>query len=345
MAPGTEIAVTPANLKSDPAYAMTDDGYRLPVIDVTHPNFTVPDDAKSVAALFEAYKEAERRNALIPGLVMRLMLQSAARRSRLLADIVNCRSGFLGGMTTYLMKLGADNLPPPFDSDVDRRLAAAPHVVAVRLRLQQMVKLLAGALEPLLCADPAAPLVLINIGGGVAIDSLDTLILLSRSGDSLRRRPVRLHVLDIDAAGPHFGAAAVRALSAEGGALAGLDIAFVHQQHDWNAPKPLERLVRQAADAGALIAASSEGALFEYGSDNAIVVNLRALHNEGRGAKLVVGSVTAGDELRRRTIASGSFKLIPRGLDGFRPLAERGGFRIVRSEPAPLGDQVLLCPQ
>jgi hypothetical protein len=333
-----------ANSTSELAYATTDEGYRLPVIDVTQPEFALPDDPNFVAALFADYKEAERRNALVPGFIMRLMLQSAARRSRLLADILNSRSGFLGGITTYIMKLGAENLPPPFDREVDRRLAAAPHVVAVRLRLQQMVKLLAGVTEPLLHADPAAPLVVVNIGGGTAIDSLNALILLNRSGDALGNRPITLYVLDIDAAGAHFGAAALGALSAEGRALSGLDIAFDHENYDWNSAQPLADLVNRESAAGAIIVACSEGALFEYGSDDAIICNLEALRGNGRGAKAIVGTVTADDELRRRSIAGGNFKLIPRGLDGFRPLAERGGFRIARSESAPLGEQVLLEP-
>jgi hypothetical protein len=48
--------------------------------------------------------------------------------------------------------------------------------------------------------------------------------------------------------------------------------------------------------------------------------------------------------LHRQSVANTRFKLVPRGLDGFRPLAERGGFRIARSEAAPLGNQVLLEP-
>ncbi len=323
-------------------FATTHDGLRLPIIDITLPAFALPDDPQSVAALDAAVRESEWRNALVPGFIMRFMLRSAARRSQLLADIINPDTSFLAGLTTYIMKLGAENLPPPFDSDVDRRLAGSPQATAVRLRLQQTAKLLAAALAPLLLAAPAAPLVLINIGGGPAPDSINTLILLNRSGSGLLHRPIAIQVLDIDPACPHFGAAALAALSADGQPLAGIDISFAHEHYDWNEPALLEDLVRRAAAQDAIIAVSSEGALFEYGSDDAITANLRALHDNG--AKAVVGSVTSADPLRRQSIAGGRFKLMPRGLDGFRPLAERGGFRIVRSEATPLGDQVLLCP-
>jgi hypothetical protein len=323
-------------------FATTDDGLRLPIIDITLPAFALPDDPQSVAALDAAVRESEWRNALVPGFIMRFMLRSAARRLQLLADIINPDTSFLAGLTTYIMKLGAENLPPPFDSDVDRRLAGSPQATAVRLRLQQTAKLLAAALAPLLLAAPAAPLVLINIGGGPAPDSINALILLNRSGSGLLHRPIAIQVLDIDPACPHFGAAALAALSADGQPLAGIGISFAHEHYDWNAPALLEDLVRRAAAQDAIIAVSSEGALFEYGSDDAITANLRALHDNG--AKAVVGSVTSADPLRRQSIAGGRFKLMPRGLDGFRPLAERGGFRIVRSEATPLGDQVLRCP-
>ena len=325
------------------AYAMTDDGLRLPVIDITRPEFALPDDTASVAALDAAVREAERRNALIPGFVMRFMLRSAARRSRLLADIMEPEATYLAGLTTYIMKLGLENLPPPFTTDIDRRLVSAPPVTAMRLRLQQVVKLLADGVEPLLAANSAAPLVLINIGGGPAIDSLNALILLRCRNPALLARPMAIHVLDIDAAGPRFGAAALAALSVQDQPLTGLDITLTHDQYDWNAP-PLAELAGQAASQGAIVAASSEGALFEYGSDDAIVANLLALHKDRRGAKVVVGSVTSTDALHRQSIANTRFKLAPRGLEGFRPLAERGGFRIARSEAAPLGDQVLLEP-
>jgi hypothetical protein len=92
------------------------------------------------------------------------------------------------------------------------------------------------------------------------------------------------------------------------------------------------------------VAASSEGALFEYGGDDAIVGNLEALRAAGAGAQLVAGSVTRNDAMRRRMIEETRIRLIPRGLAGFAPLAARAGFAIAEVEPAWLSDQVLLRP-
>ncbi len=326
------------------AHAQTADGHELPVIDVTHPRFALADDPKAISALFDAYIEAERRQARVPAFVTRWMMRLVARRSPLLRQLLRPNAGFLDGLTTYVMKLGAANLPPPFDGDIDRRLTAAPQVVAMRLRLQQTAKLMAEGLEHDLIAAPGVPLHLFNIAGGPAIDSLNALILLRRAGSDALTRQITIQVLDVDARGPLFGANALAALSAEGGALAGVEVAFSHETYDWNRPARLEELVRQAAARGAIIAASSEGGLFEYGSDEAIVANLKALHAGGRGARLVAGSVTRADAIRRRSIGACGFKLVPRGVDGFAPLAEAAGFRVDRVEATPLSDQLRLRP-
>jgi hypothetical protein len=119
----------------------------------------------------------------------------------------------------------------------------------------------------------------------------------------------------------------------------------VHRGYDWNEPTPLAWLVRDLTSAGGLIAASSEGALFEYGSDAAIVANLRALRGSAADTRLVAGSVTPADDVRRRMIAETGFRLVPRGVAGFAPLAARSGFRIAKVEKALISDQVLLRPE
>jgi hypothetical protein len=240
------------------------------------------------------------------------------------------------------MKLGPDNLVPPYDTKMDHRFASSPHVTLVRLRMHQIARLAADALaEELGSAPAAAPLSLINIGGGPALDSINTLIFLARDRPDLLDRPISIDVLDASADGAFFGANALTALQAEGRPLAGLSITMQHHTYDWDEPSLLERLLAEQRSAGAIIAATSEGALFEYGDDNAILANLRALH---AGARFVAGSVTNADETRRRTIAQTRLHLVLRGLDGFAPLAAQAGFRIAKSESAMMSDQVLLRP-
>jgi hypothetical protein len=325
------------------AFARTREGFDLPVIDVTHPRFAVPADPALVQQLGDAFIADERRRRYIPAFIMRMMLRAAARKSQLIHALFHSQTGFLDSITTYVLKLGADNLVPPYDSPMDRRLASSPHIVLVRLRMQQIAHLMAEAMaDDLTAAGPAAPLSLINIGGGPALDSINALIVLRHARPDLLNRPIAIEVLDSNADGVFFGANALAALKAEHGPLAGLDIGMNHHDYDWDRPVALESLVGKLVSAGAVIAASSEGALFEYGSDEAIVANLKVVHADGKGARFVAGSVTSADNIRRRMINRTLFKLKARGLEGIAPLAAQAGFRIVRNEPAFLSTQVLL---
>jgi hypothetical protein len=211
--------------------------------------------------------------------------------------------------------------------------------------MQQVAHLLAeGLATDLAAADAVAPLHLINIGGGPALDSINALIVLRRAHPGLLNRPIVIEVLDANADPVFFGANALAALKAGDGPLAGRDIVLRHHGYDWDHPTVLEGLVAKLVSAGAVIAASSEGALFEYGSDQAIIANLRMLHAGGAGARLAAGSVTATNDMRRRDIARSSFKLHPRGVAGLAPLAAAAGFRVVKAEQAFLSEQVLLRP-
>jgi len=131
-------------------------------------------------------------------------------------------------------------------------------------------------------------------------------------------------------------------LSGKPAARCGLDIEFRHQSYDWNATEPLANLVALLSSNGAIVAASSEGGLFEYGSDDAIVANLRALAAGQTGVKFVASSVTSNSDLRKRMIAETKFKLHPRGIEGFAPLAEQADYAIVESKANMMSDHVLL---
>ena len=322
--------------------AMTPEGYRLPVIDVTHPAFRLADSPQDVEALRLSLAETEHRQRRAPLFLMRIMMRLAARRSLLLKALSQPDGGFLPGLTTYVLKLGADNLVPPYDGPIDRRLAASEMVTSMRLRLQQTASLTAQALRTDLAGASGAPLHLLNIGGGPAIDSLNALILLRQHAPELLARPITIHVLDPDSIGPAFGAAALDALAAVGGPLAGLIIRFQHTPYDWAAPAALLRLTGKLVAGGGVVGASSEGALFEYGDDDTVTANLKAL-KEG-GARFVAGSVTRADPITQRRLANSRLKLKPRGIERFTVLARAGGFDVAEAWPALISDQVLLRP-
>jgi hypothetical protein len=333
----------PAGDRRAVVFATTADGLRLPVIDVTDPAFAIADDAESLAARRDAFLAWERRNRRVPTIVTRLLMRLAARRSALLRKILASDNDYLDSITTYMVKLGADHLPPGFDGPLDRKVASAPHMALVRLRMQQVAKLLAEALRAPLAAAPEAPLHLVNIAGGPALDSINALIMLARTRATLIRRALAIHVFDAQQDGPTFGARALLALTAPEGPLHGIEVQFQHHAYDWNDTAPLARLLAELAARGAIIAASSEGGLFEYGTDDAVVANLTALARAG--VPIVAGSVTSSTKLRKRMIAQTRFRLFARGLEGFAPLAERSGYAIAESRSAVMSEQVLLRPR
>jgi hypothetical protein len=324
-------------------FAATADGLRLPVIDVTHPAFAIADDPASRAARRDAFLAWDRRNRRMPAILTRLLMRLAARRSLLLRKILASNNGYLDSITTYMLKLGANHLQPGFDGPMDRKVASAPHMELVRLRMQQIAHLLAQALLAPLTGAPDAPLHLLNIAGGPALDSVNALIILARSHAALIHRPIAIHVFDAQQDGPTFGARALLALTAPEGPLHGFKIEFQHHAYDWNDTTRLARLVDGLAAEGAIIAASSEGGLFEYGTDEAVVANLAALARGG--VPIVAGSVTSSSKLRKRMIAQTSFRLFARGLEGFAPLAERSGYTLAESRTAVMSEQVLLRPR
>jgi hypothetical protein len=326
----------------DLIFAKTREGLSLPVIDFTNPRFAVPDTPESHARQRDAFLAWYAKQQRLPKFIMRLFLKQAAKRSRLVHALFQADKGFLDSISTYVLKLGVDNLPPGFDTPVDKRVAASPHVALIRLRMYRVAKLLADALAPALSANINAPLHLINIAGGPALDSINALTLLRRAGVVLENRRITIHVLDAQDDGPFFGANALRALMQSTAPLHGVDVDFQHQAYDWNTTEPLSQLVGRLMSQDGIVAASSEGGLFEYGSDAAIVANLQALAADKTGVRFVAGSVTSSSEIRKKMIAETKFKLHPRGTEGFAPLAASAGYDIVRTEPDIMSDQVLL---
>ncbi len=86
--------------------AVTDEGTRLPVVDVANPAFDIEvDEAEQPAFAAESVRSLERWSK-VPRLVRRLL----ARHSLLLDDGGGAADAFVSGMTTYLLKLGPTQL-------------------------------------------------------------------------------------------------------------------------------------------------------------------------------------------------------------------------------------------
>ena len=321
-------------------YAVTDDGLELPVIDITHPAFACDVSEAALSALIDAMQRA----AAIPPEA----LQAAAKQSILLRGMVESAGTFTTGIMTYLNKLKPELLGEGYASPVDRQWAGSLTPLTFRWRMRDVARLLADGLVPALAARPGASLHLINIAGGPAMDSLNALILLHKEQpDLLAGRPIGLHVLDIDADGPHFGARALAALQADGGPLDGLAASFEYIPYDWADPAPLRALLGSIGGANAVVAGSSEGGLFEYPADETIVANLQALRAGLPADGVMVGPVirdatTLDPRLRGTEHVPGRPAVRYIGLEKFGALAARAGWTIARHLDGPMHQVVCL---
>jgi hypothetical protein len=192
--------------------------------------------------------------------------------------MVESAGTYTSGLMTYLNKLGPDNLGEGYAGPLDRQWAANLTPVTFRWRMRDVARLLAAGLASALSARQSCPVHLLNIGGGPAADSLNALILVQKEHPGwLAGRQICIHVLDLDAAGPSFGARALAALLAEGAPLHGLAVTFEFTEYNWAEPTVLRQVIDAIAAENVIAAGSSEGGLFEFASDAEIVANLQAL--------------------------------------------------------------------
>jgi hypothetical protein len=336
------VRVSELNKKDGVCYAATREGVELSVVDVTHPAFALDITDSKQQVLVQQFMNEGIPFATCPTLLRNLLLRVLLRRSVLAKGVREAEGRFMSGLDTYLLKLGPAMLGSAYAEPIDRKLAAALPAMSVRLRLQDVAHLMAETLLPVLEAEPLRALHCLNIAGGPAIDTLNALILLRRwSPGILDHRSVAIKVLDVDDAGPAFGRAALEALATEGKPLQSPAIEFSYVHYDWSHPETLENVLREGHGQGAIVICSSEGGLFEYGSDKEIEANLGVLRRF-REVLAVVGSVTRADEPIMRVRQIGPAATRPRGLSAFRELAAKSGWNLARAVERPFSDQVVL---
>src|SRR5262249_15654384 len=145
-------------------------GLRLPVIDVTHPAFTVTIPDEELATMARRFVDEQPGTAPLPPAVA-----AALERSLLGGHGLRSAGTFLRGIGTYLFKLGPDN-EPGAAHEIDRRIASSFPALSMRVRLQDIADLLASGLAARLDVDDGRPLLCVNLGGGPAADTLNALI-------------------------------------------------------------------------------------------------------------------------------------------------------------------------
>jgi hypothetical protein len=159
-------------MRTDVLYAKTDEGVVLAVVDVTNPAFAVSVRDGELAAMAKQYVQEAAEQREIP-----VAVREALRNSMLGRGLLAAAGTFLDGMSTYLLKLGPENLGEAA-TPIDRRIAASFPAFTVRIRLTDMARLLADGLAPGGTTPTLRKILLVNIGGGPASDSWNALLVL-----------------------------------------------------------------------------------------------------------------------------------------------------------------------
>ena len=315
-------------------YAVTEDGVELPIVDITHPAFAENATPEKMAALTADFLEFQSSPAFFRGFFSR---HSIALRG------INSEGDFLHGMTTYIAKLGPNVLGKAYASIVDRKVAGGIGSVSFRIRLRDTARLLAEALAPLLATKSGRPVQMLNVGGGPAMDSLNALILIQRDhSECLRGRRINIRVLDLDPTGPRFGARAVETWVSQGAPLHGLQLSLDSIAYDWAHPSELGKAMGKL-DAADVSIGSSEGGLFEYGSDDLILANLRVLRDCTPADFAMVGSIIRNGDLARSLHATSKMPIRSFEPADFKTLVARAGWSVGRAlEGSPLYQVVSL---
>lgn len=265
-------------------YVFTDTGLELPVLDITHPLFK---DSINESTLADLRTKSSQAAAM-----MRVMPET---QKKIIADhsyifgthfYQNKAAAYLSGMGTYMLKLGPQLIGGGEDRKIDRMATMGVSGIAARMRLRDLCQYQMEILVPILKAHPGKRLSLINIAGGAASDTINTLRLIQRKESNLlRNRQVEIHLLEVDPVSSHFAQKSLAALQKTGEDFEMQDLAFFFHQNSWADKVAWKKIMKDRTRD--IILCSSEGGLFEYGLDEDIHRVLKIL-SEGLSQSMVI---------------------------------------------------------
>lgn len=306
------------------SYVYTDCGLELPVLDITHPLFTASINEESLEALCKESAQRAKSMKEMPDAQKMVIAEKSYIFGRHFHK--DPHATYLSGMSTYMLKLGPSLIGSGEERNIDRMITMGVVSVAARMRLRDICRLQANALVPQLTASPGKELCLINIAGGAASDSINTLILVLEEDRSLlKNRKIEINLLDIDIDSPNFARRCIEALKVPGCHFHGLDISFNHIKYNWTDTGDLIDILAKKSDC--ILAGTSEGGLFEYAGDEGIKYNLDALHDNSPDEMLLAGTVVHDIDRVDPTMAAmaeesrGALQL--RGIDGLRSILKK----------------------
>jgi hypothetical protein len=324
------------------SYAFTLNGVEFPVLDITHPLFTASIDEIKLKEILRKTEESADKTAdkfnNMPGFLKKFL----SNRSFIMAELFrkDGDSAFLTGISTLMLKLGPELIGKGKKRFLDRLSSRGIGGIVLRMRVRDISNCIAGAIIPLLSEHPAKDLCFINIAGGAASDTLNSIFLVQETKpDLLKNRKIEINVLDIDTAGPAFAERCIAALKEPGGRLRNLNISFRHIYYDWNKTETLKDLLAERKEW--LQICSSEGGLFEYCNDDVIINNLNTIYSNSNSDIVIAGSLMHDIKTIDRGAVAAlkiSTSIKPRflGLDGFKSIIEKNKWifeRVIEGNP------------
>lgn len=202
----------------------------------------------------------------------------------------------MSGMQTLLYKLGPDLLKGRKIRLWDKLVSKQYTSMAIRFRLKEICRLQADILIQNLKDSPEKNICFINIAGGASTDSINTLILIQeKNPELLMGRKIEINILDLDSFGPNFAKRCIEVLKSPGKRFRELDITVRIIPYDWsNSSEKLLILTQERSEW--IQICSSEGGLFEYGSDAEIIDNLNQLYLNSPIDMKITGSLVFAKE-------------------------------------------------
>jgi len=305
-------------------YARTPHGEEIPILDITHEAFT---NYCNEAVLEKKSAAAASKIGMIshmPGFLKTMIRKSS-----------NTQNSYLSGMRTLALKLGPRLMKGMKVGFTERRLVHEFSSVALRIRVRNISILQAEALRPELERHPNKQLVMVNIAGGAAGDSINSLRLLAAANkELLSKRRIEIIVLDTDTFGPEFASSSIEVLKINDPLFFGLNLSVRHIRYDWNSTQALSELLESTKDA--IHGFSSEGGLFEYGTDQAIQANLEAIARTSNSDARIVGSIMLDPDhinpmmVEMQKVTGTSTRFL--GMDGLRSIVSKSGWEIESSK-------------
>jgi hypothetical protein len=273
------------------AYAFAENGIELPVLDITHSQFLSSIDEEQLS---EVSKTSFQKMLALGEMSddQKKAYHEHLSKSYIFGRVFmsDPNANFLNGMSTYVYKLGPSLIGGEKERELDRSLSMGIGGVSVRMRIRDLCKLQVDVLTPRLKSSPGKDLCFINIAGGAASDSINTLILILKENPGLlKNRKIEITVLDIDTISPHFARQCIEALKQQKHYFYGLDVTFDHINYNWNDPDELIQLLSNRKQC--IVLCTSEGGLFEYGTDGDIIQNLNAIYDHTPDDTLIAGTI------------------------------------------------------